>query len=452
MSSILIASTKKSSGKTTVTIGLTAILSKIYKQLSVFKKGPDYIDPLWLSLASNYPCFNLDFHTMTNKEIKDFYHQKTSESEISIVEANKGLFDGVSLKGNDSNAALAKLLGLRVVLVIDCEGMTRGIAPLLNGYTAFDKKIRYHGLILNRVNGSRHEDKLIASIEKYSDIKILGSVWKDKTLNIDEQHLGLKPNFIDNKAYKKVQAIKKVINASVDIDKFTNFPRKSLTPSSLTSSNRSSKFKNITIGVASDKAFGFYYQDDIDKFLGYGVEIKYINTIKDKKLPSIDALIIGGGFPELSLEELSKNNFLKEEIKNFINNYGPTYAECGGLMYLSKSIKFKNRKYKMVGAIDGDTTMHDQPVGRGYVNLETKKNHPWLPYQKTILCHEFHHSKLDGNFAKNDFVFNVKRGHGVNGKCDGIIIKNLIATYSHMRDTSKTRWIKNFLNFIMEKK
>ena len=169
MSSILIASTKKSSGKTTVTIGLTAILSKIYKQLSVFKKGPDYIDPLWLSVASNYPCFNLDFHTMTNKEIKDFYHQKTSESEISIVEANKGLFDGVSLNGNDSNAALAKLLGLRVVLVIDCEGMTRGIAPLLNGYTAFDKKIRYHGLILNRVNGSRHEDKLIASIERYSD-------------------------------------------------------------------------------------------------------------------------------------------------------------------------------------------------------------------------------------------------------------------------------------------
>ena len=452
MSSFLIASTKKSSGKTTVTIGLTAILSKRYEQLSIFKKGPDYIDPLWLSAASNCPCYNLDFHTMTNKEIKDFYHQKTCKSEISIVEANKGLFDGVSLNGIDSNAALAKLLNLKVVLVVDCEGMTRGIAPLMNGYRAFDKKIKYHGLILNKVNGSRHENKLIASIEKYSDIKVLGSVWKNKDLSINEQHLGLQPNFIDNQAHKKIQAIKKVINASIDISKFTNSPKKNLTPSVLLTSNYLNKFKNITIGLASDKAFGFYYQDDIDKFLNYGVKIKYINTIKDKKLPPIDALIIGGGFPELSLQELSKNNFLKKEIKKFINDNGPTYAECGGLMYLSKSIKFKNKKYKMVGAINGDITMHSQPVGRGYVNLEVKKNHPWLSNGKSILCHEFHHSKLEGNFVKNDFAFNVKRGFGVDGISDGIIFKNLLATYSHIRDTSKTRWIKKFLDFIVERK
>ena len=452
MNSILIASTKKSSGKTTVAIGLAAVLSKEYKQLSVFKKGPDYIDPLWLSAASNHPCYNLDFHTMSNKEIKDFYHQKISKSEISLIEANKGLFDGVSLNGNDSNAALAKLLGLKVVLVIDCEGMTRGIAPLLNGYKNFDKKIQYHGVILNKVNGGRHEAKLIASIEKYCDIKVLGSVWKNKNLIIDEQHLGLQPSFLDNQAQEKIRAIKKVIKTSVDITKFTSLSKKNPRTSTILSPHSLKKFKNITIGVASDKAFGFYYQDDIDKFLNHGVKIKYINTIKDKKLPSIDALIIGGGFPELSLDELSKNNFLKKEIKGFINNYGPTYAECGGLMYLSKSIKFKNRKYKMVGAINGDILMHNEPVGRGYVNLEIKKNHPWFSRQKSISCHEFHHSKLEGNFGRNDFVFNVKRGYGVNGKCDGIIVKNLIATYSHIRDTSKTRWIKNFLDFIVESK
>ena len=452
MSSILIASTKKSSGKTTVSIGLTAILSKKYKELSVFKKGPDYIDPLWLSAASHRPCYNLDFNTMTNREIKDFYNQKNSSSEISIVEANKGLFDGMSLNGKDSNAALAKLLGLKVVLVIDCEGMTRGIAPLLNGYTAFDKKIKYHGLILNRVSGSRHEDKLIASVEKYSDIEVLGSIWKNKDIIIDEQHLGLKPSFLNYQVQKKIKAIKKVIGTSIDIKKFTNLPKKNSIPSVSTRLNSSMKFKGITIGVASDKAFGFYYQDDIDKFLSYGVKIKYFSTIKDNKLPSIDALIIGGGFPELSLDELSSNSSLKKEIKDFINNNGPTYAECGGLMYLSKNIKYKNKKYKMVGVINGDTVMHDQPVGRGYVNLETKKNHPWLPCQKPILCHEFHHSKLQGNFVKKDFVFNVKRGYGVDGKCDGIFVKNLVATYSHIRDTSKSRWINNFLNFVVEKK
>ncbi len=452
MNSYLIASTKKSSGKTTVTIGLTAILSKKCKQLSLFKKGPDYIDPLWLSAASNRPCYNLDFHTMTNNEVRDLFCQKTAKSEISMVEANKGLFDGVKLNGSDSNAALAKLLGLKVILVIDCEGMTRGIAPLVNGYTSFDTKIKYHGLILNQVNGSRHEDKLIASIQKYSDIRILGSIWKNKDLIIEEQHLGLKPYFLESLAHKKIQAIKKVIRTSVDIVKFTNLCEKNHTSIMPTTTNRLKKFKNITIGIASDKAFGFYYQDDIDKLLSHGVKIKYINTLKDKKLPCIDGLIIGGGFPELYLDKLSRNTSLKKEIKSFINNYGPTYAECGGLMYLSKSIKFKNRKYKMIGAIDGDTTMHDQPVGRGYVHLETKQKHLWLPHKKSIPGHEFHHSRLEGDFARNDFAFNVKRGYGVDGKSDGIIVKNLIATYSHIRDTSKIRWIKNFLDFIVKNK
>ncbi len=452
MSSFLIASTKKSSGKTTVSIGLAAILSKKFKQLSIFKKGPDYIDPLWLSAASNRPCYNLDFFTMTNSEVRNLFNQKTAKSEISIVEANKGLFDGVNLNGNDSNAELAKLLGLKVVLVIDCEGMTRGIAPLVNGYTSFDKKIKYHGLILNQVNGSRHEDKLIASVEKYSDIRVLGSIWKNKDLIIEEQHLGLKPYFLDSSAHRKIQTIKKVINTSVDVAKFSNPHKKNPTSCSSIILNRLKNFNNITIGIASDKAFGFYYQDDIDKFLSHGVKIKYIDTLNDKKLPCIDALIIGGGFPELFLYELSRNNALKKEIKLFINKYGPTFAECGGLMYLSKSIKFKDRKYKMVGAINGDVTMHDQPVGRGYVNLETKKNHPWLPHQKSIPGHEFHHSRLDGKFIKSDFVFNVKRGYGVDGKSDGIIVKNLIATYSHIRDTSKTRWIRNFLDFIVETK
>ena len=452
MNSFLIASTKKSSGKTTVAIGLSAILSKKHKQFLSFKKGPDYIDPLWLSAASNRPCYNLDFNTMTNREIKDFFHQKVANSEISLVEANKGLFDGINLNGNDSNAALAKLLGLKVILVIDCEGMTRGIAPLLNGYESFDQSIKYHGLILNQVNGARHEDKLISSIKKYTNMRVLGSIWRDKNLIITEQHLGLQPNFLDAFSHKKIQVIKKTINESVDISKFTSGHKKNNIPAVSTSLNTSKKFKNITIGIAKDKAFGFYYQDDIEKFLSYGVEVKFINTLKDKKLPIIDALIIGGGFPELCLDELSKNNYLKKEVRDFITNYGPTYAECGGLMYLSKSIKLKNRKYKMVGALNGNITMHDHPIGRGYVNLQVKKNHPWLPNRKSILCHEFHHSKLEGAFVKNDFVFNVKRGFGVDGNSDGIIFKNLLATYSHIRDTSKTRWIKNFLDFIVERK
>ena len=153
-------------------------MKKLDKKVSVFKKGPDYIEPLWLSLASNKPCYNLDFFTMSKREIKNLYSAESSHSQISLVEANKGLFDGLSLTGKNSNAELAKLLNLDVVLVIDCEGMTRGIAPLLKGYREFDKKIKYHGIVLNKVNGSRHESKLVQTVENFSDIRVLGSIWK----------------------------------------------------------------------------------------------------------------------------------------------------------------------------------------------------------------------------------------------------------------------------------
>ena len=196
MNSYLITSTKKSSGKTIITIGLSALLNEMNYKLSVFKKGPDYIDPLWISQAAGCRCYNLDFNTMDNNEIKKLYGDKSKYSNINIVEGNKGLFDGVSLDGSDSNAQLAKILNLKTILAIDCSGITRGIAPLVNGYEQFDSKIKYSGIILNNIISDRHEGKIINALKEYTKLKVIGSVHKNSKLNIVEQHLGLEPSFL----------------------------------------------------------------------------------------------------------------------------------------------------------------------------------------------------------------------------------------------------------------
>ena len=446
MKSLLITSTKKSSGKTLVSIGLSSYFKKKKKIFSIFKKGPDFIDPLWLSKSSGKSCYNLDFYTMQKNEIKNKFREKSKNCQFALVEGNKGLFDGVSLDGSDSNASLAELLNLNVLLVLDCNGMTRGIAPLINGYRDFNSKIKYQGVILNNVNGNRHENKLVESIEKYTDFKIVGSIWKEASINIPEQHLGLIPSFLDKDVCVKINNIEKVIRKSININMLDipTKPKKVLTPK--TSSIK--QYKKMRVGIVCDRAFGFYYKDDIEKFQSLGSKLVTIDAINDKKLPKIDALILGGGFPELSAYKLSKNKSMLKNIYDFIESNGPVYAECGGLMYLTKKISYQSKEYPMVGIIDGYTKMYSKPIGRGYVSLETTRNHPWLARSLQINCHEFHHSRLYIKNSKHKYAYKVKRGFGINGKHDGLTYKNLLATYNHLRDTKQTNWVNSFLAYV----
>ena len=449
MNKYLISSTKKSSGKTILSIGLSAILSN--QKLAVFKKGPDYIDPLWISKAAKKPCYNLDFNTMASSDIKDLYMEKSHKSNISIIEGNKGLFDGVSLDGKDSNAALSKLLSLEVILLIDCIGITRGIAPLINGYRDFDKKIKYKGIVLNNIKSERHESKILNAINEYSDFDVLGSIYNNNDLAITEQHQGLVPEFSSRRSDKIIQKIKKIIKSSVDTDSLLNKQElkknfiKTLSKKGLSQSNI---YSNINIGIIRDEAFGFYYPDDIEKFKSYGVKIKWIDSIRDKSLPNIDALFLGGGFPELNSSKLSKNKKFIKSIKLFIEKNQPIYAECGGLMYLCNSISINNKSHQMTGIIDADIKMNKKPIGRGYVNLSVTKHHPWLRNSKIINAHEFHYSSIKFNKKRYKYGFKVTRGYGVNGKSDGILYKNLVACYSHLRSTKQSNWIEQFLKYV----
>ncbi len=420
-------------------------------KLSVFKKGPDYIDPLWISQAAGCGCYNLDFNTMTNNEIKKLYKDKTKYSDINIVEGNKGLFDGVSLDGSDSNAQLAKFLNLNIILVIDCSGITRGIAPLVNGYEQFDRKIKYKGIILNNIATDRHEGKIISALKEYTKLKVIGSVHKNSNLNIVEQHLGLEPSFLKSNT-KTIKKISSIIKSSIDYKYLVKGLKKNRIKSPVRRITSSSDYSDIKLGIALDNAFGFYYADDIEKIQSLGVKIHYFDTMKNKTLPKVDGLLIGGGFPELFSSKLNFNKNMMKSIKDFIESNKPVYAECGGLMYLTKSIKFNNKTTKMVGAINGKVILHSKPIGRGYVELAENSRHPWPISNETIRAHEFHYSKISLNSKFNSFAYKVKRGYGINGKYDGVLYKNLLATYSHLRDTNQSMWIKSYLQFIKSNK
>ncbi|MCR4302202.1 MAG: cobyrinate a,c-diamide synthase [Sulfuricaulis sp.] len=515
MNRLLISAAHKSSGKTTLSIGLCAALRQRGLAVQTFKKGPDFIDPMWLSLATGRDCHNLDFFLMGREEILRTFSVRSQGADISLIEANKGLYDGLSLDGSNSNAALATLLKSPVVLVIDARGMTRGIAPLILGYQAFDKDIRIAGVILNQLGGSRHEAKLRAVIEHYTDIPVLGAVHHDDRLSIVERHLGLMPSNEAVEARVKIDAIASQVAGSVDLDRLLSISAKvpalatiappsssplSLSPSpslvpagmrenhahpiegadvhrtSATPPSRlpqagegsskepsprplplrgrgDSEEKLIKIGIARDAAFAFYYPGDLEALRTAGAELVPINTLSDEELPAMDALLIGGGFPEVFMEQLEANRSLRQQVRQAIEAGMPAYAECGGLMYLARSLSWRGKRCEMAGVIQGDVVMHDRPMGRGYVVLRDTGRGLWPAIPSgispaEIRAHEFHYSSLENLAANTVYAYEVLRGTGIDGKHDGIVYKNLFACYAHLHDLENNHWAARFVEFV----
>jgi cobyrinic acid a,c-diamide synthase len=456
MNRLLISAAHKSSGKTTLSIGLCAALRARGHVVQPFKKGPDFIDPMWLSLAAGRDCHNLDFYLMGRDEILRNFTARSRGADISLIEGNKGLYDGLSLDGSNSNAALANLLNTPVVLVIDARGMTRGIAPLILGYQAFDSQIRIAGVILNQLGGSRHEAKLRAVIEHYTDVPVLGAVHRDDRFAIVERHLGLMPSNETNAASGKIDTIASLVAASVDLDRLVAVSSQAPTqiaaaaepaaPASIPS-------PDVRIGIPRDAAFGFYYPGDLEALHAAGADLITIDTLEDNKLPEVDALFIGGGFPEVFMEQLEANASLRNDIRQAIEGGLPAYAECGGLMYLARSITWRGKRCEMAGVIPGDVVMHDRPMGRGYVQLRETGKNPWpLPGAAEIRAHEFHYSSLDNLAPGTVYAYDVMRGNGVDGRHDGIVHKNLLACYAHLRDLDDNHWTRRFVQFVRQQR
>jgi cobyrinic acid a,c-diamide synthase len=450
MSRVFISAARKSSGKTSITIGLCAALRARELTVQPFKKGPDYIDPHWLAKAAGRNCYNLDFYTMEHNEIAELFNQYSTEADISVIEGNKGLYDGLDLEGSNSNAALAKLLDTPVVLVLDARGMTRGIAPLILGYQAFDKDINIQGVILNNLGGYRHEDKLRKVIEHYTDVDVIGAVHHNPALDIEERHLGLVPSHEDASCQIKINALRQAIENQVDLEALLKIAGESAPGHHATiPKDTASDNADVNIGIVENAAFGFYYPDDLAEFKQAGARLIRIDNMSDTTLPRLDGLFIGGGFPETHMKALENNTDFRQQLAQAIEQGLPVYAECGGLMYLARSIEWNSEKYDMVGAIPADIIMESKPQGRGYVKLRETTEGIWPSAGvKTIAAHEFHYSRFINLPNNARFAFQVLRGTGIDGKHDGFIHKNMLACYTHQRNTRNNNWVVRFVEFV----
>jgi len=455
---LLISAAHKSSGKTTFSTGLAAALTGRGLTVQTYKKGPDYIDPLWLARASRRPCYNLDFNTQDPAEIEATIAAHAAGVDLELIEGNKGLHDGVDLEGRDSTAALAKLIGAPVVLVLDAFGMTRGIAPLVMGYQVFDREVDIRGIVLNRVATARQEEKLRQALERYTDLKVLGVIGRSADLTVAERHLGLTTPQETDDAERVVAHLGETVAADVDLDALLDLAatpahghRPSHVPSVVTTAATAEE--PVTIGVVRDEAFCFYYQDDLEALEAAGARLEYFSALSTPRLPAVDGLFIGGGFPESHIGALAANGSLRADIARAAAEGLPIYAECGGLMYLSRTITWKGESGEMVGVVPADAVMQERPQGRGLVVIEETAAMPWpAPAASAtplrIRAHEFHYARLENLAEGCRFAYRVVRGDGITGRDDGIVVANTLASFTHLRDTGRGRWAARFVAFV----
>ena len=386
MPRLFLSAAHKSSGKTTIAIGLAAAFAARGVRVQTLKKGPDYIDPMWLAQASGRPCFNLDFNTQDEREILGSFVRRAAGAELVLVEGNKGLHDGVDLEGRDSSAALAKLLDAPVVLVLDVSGVTRGIAPLLLGYASFDPGVKIASVVLNKVGTARQETKLRQAIERYTDLSVIGAIGRDPALALQERHLGLATPAETRRIQHVVAAIRRTMASNVDLDSLLELARGAGDLPVSSTHACTGVPQDVRLAVARDSAFAFYYADDLEALEKAGARLCFFDTLTDARLPQADGLFIGGGFPETHADRLQANTELRGEIRDAIRRGLPVYAECGGLMYLTRSITWRASRREMVGIIPADAVMYDKPQGRGLVLLEETAHAPWPVRGEFGLC------------------------------------------------------------------
>jgi len=448
LGSLLISSPQGHSGKTVVTVGLCRLLTQQGLSIQPFKKGPDYIDPSWLTIAAGRSCRNLDLFLISKDRLIQAFEKACEETDVAIVEGAMGLYDG--LDNYKTTAEIARLLNIPILLVVNTTRMTSSIAAMVTGYQHFDSDVHIAGIILNYVSGRRHEEKLRAAIDQYCKIPVVGSIPRDIDLKIPERHLGLIPSSETDEAESVVELIGRKLEPYLDLDRILAIarefspPHPALLPPGEREGVRGRESKTVRIGIMRDRAFNFYYPENLEALNHAGAELIFINSLKDR-LPPVDGLYIGGGFPEFFLEDLEKNRGLRKDIAKAIEANLPVYAECAGLMYLCRKIHWQGRSYEMVGVIPAEVQVSEKPEGHGYVIAEVIEENPLFPIGLTIPGHEFHHSKLS---IKNGvkFAYQIRRGHGIDGKRDGVLYKNLFAAYTHLHALGTPCWAEAFVS------
>ena len=442
MPRLVIAGLSGDSGKTVVSLSIIAALRKEGASVVPFKKGPDYIDASWLGCIAGRSCRNLDTYLVAPQDVLARFAGSVGSADTAVIEGNRGIHDGRDSSGTHSTAELAKLLKSPVILVVNTAKTTRTVAALIKGCIDFDHDVTYAGVILNRIAGERHKRVISEAIEKYCGLPVLGTIPRlgDDMSIIPGRHLGLVTPAESESSTNLNKLLVDIGTKYINIGALKNIALKAEPLEEHSEETAGTADEIVSIGYFKDSVFTFYYPENLEALERCGARLVPISSVEDASLPDIDALYIGGGFPETQADKLVNNKSMMESVKASALDGLPIYAECGGLIYLSKSITWNDKCYRMAELFPIDLKMNSRPVGHGYTELHVNKSNPFFEIGTVIKGHEFHYS---GPVAGQDIpsgCMEVVTGSGIDKGSDGLTIKNTLACYTHIHADGMKQW------------
>ncbi|MCQ2085686.1 MAG: hydrogenobyrinic acid a,c-diamide synthase (glutamine-hydrolyzing) [archaeon] len=431
-------------GKTSVTTGILSTLSKKYK-VQAFKAGPDFIDPMYHTAATGRTAKNLDSFMMSDDVLRNVVGYSSKDADLCVVEGVRGLYEGFQGDGDiGSTAYIAKLLGLPVVLVLDAGSLTRSAAAILNGFRMFDPDVKIAGVILNKVSGPQHSEKLDVAMSTYcKDIKVLGKIRKDKDNTLGQRYLGLHTLHSFEKG--EIEPLERLVEP-IDMDMLMGIAE-SATGELPTKSPYIQRDAGMTAAVPFDDAYSFYYQDNLDCLEASGIKVKKFRPVDGDPLPDADMAYLGGGYPELYADRIAENRDFLDGLKNMSLENKPVLGECGGLMTLCSTLKDKNGvEHRMSGIFNAKADMVNKRHGPTYMLTEALPCNPL--FKGSVRGHEYHYSEVIPADSSAEFGFSVKRGLGIQNKLDGLTVRNTVGTYMHQHALSMDDWARGFVEAV----
>lgn len=438
---MMLCGLRGSTGKTLIALGLIGAWEGRGISVAPFKKGPDYIDPAWHTRAGKRPCRNLDTFLMSEEQIRRSVGKHGGTADVILIEANHGIFDGVGAEATASSAELAKLLQAPVVVVVDCTKTTRTVAAMVLGCQHMDPALRLAGVLLNRVATPRQERAIRAAVEEICGLPVLGSVPRLSDLEFPERHLGLLTPAEHPTVSEPIRIARQAVEAHVDLEAIRRLAASAPPLAWQEEAESGVEGGVVRIGVVRDSAFTFYYPENLEALERRGAEIVQVNALKDPDLPALDALYIGGGYPETHAAALAANGAFRATLRREIEAGLPVIAECGGLIYLGEAMVMEEVAHPMVGVFPVTFELGKRPCGHGYAVIEVDGPNPFFAPGTILRGHEFRYSYArSARIEDLRTVFRMQRGTGFDTRRDGLTYKNVLASFCHFHAAGTREW------------
>ncbi|MGZ7048872.1 MAG: Ni-sirohydrochlorin a,c-diamide synthase [Methanobacterium sp.] len=441
---IVLAGTGSAVGKTTIATGIMKALSEEYS-IQPYKVGPDYIDPSYHTLATGNKSRNLDSFFMSDGQIRTAFQRgiETSKADFGIIEGVRGLYEGISPTGDVGNtASIAKALNAPVILIVNARSLVKSAAAIVIGFKTLDSSIKIEAVILNQVKNKRHYLKTKEAVEKLAKTPVIGGIQRDDSITVEQRHLGLVPAVERENLLGYIQKWGEIMNENLDLDALISIMKNAeKLPEGREDTWIQENRKKVKIGIPMDEVFNFYYIENLEALKANNADIVTFSPFKDEEIPDVDAIYIGGGYPEIFAKELEGNESMRKSILKFHMDDNPIYGECGGLMYLTRSINGK----KMCGIFNYDSRMTKKVQGLSYVIAEASRDNVITKKGEQFRGHEFHYSEVFLNGIKPQFAFKILRGKGITNSMDGLMNKNTVASYIHTHTAACPQFAPNLI-------